>query len=55
MENVVTALSSGLSASVLWGEVATIMPFVIISVLFGLGFYLVKKVLNKIKRAKGGI
>lgn len=55
MENVVTVLSNGLSATALWGQVAEIMPFVVISVLFGLGFYLVKRVLNKIKRGKGGI
>lgn len=55
MENVVTSLTTGLSAATLWAEVGTVMPFVIISVLFGLGFYLIKRVLNKIKRGKGGI
>ena len=55
MENVVTSLSAGLSANALWGAVGDVMPFVIISVLFGFGFYLVKKVLNKIKKGKGGI
>lgn len=55
MENVVTALSNGLSSATLWGEVGTVIPFVVISVLFGFGFYLVKRVLNKIKKGKGGI
>lgn len=55
MNEVVSSLSTGLSAGVLWGEVGTIMPFIILSVLFGFGFYLVKKVLNKIKKGKGGI
>lgn len=55
MENVVTSLTTGLSAQNLWGQVGSVIPFVIISVLFGLGFYLVKRVLNKIKKGKGGI
>lgn len=55
MTNVVTELTSSVSASDLWGVVGAVVPFIAISVLFGLGFYLVKRVLNKVKRAKGGI
>lgn len=55
MEAVVTSLTTSLSASNLWGVVGDVVPFLAISVLFGLGFYLVKRILNKTKRAKGGM
>lgn len=55
MENVVSSISTSLSAANLWGIVGTVVPILAISVLFGLGFYLVKRILNKVKRAKGGI
>lgn len=55
MSSVVTSLTTTLSAGNLWGIVGEVVPFLAISVLFGLGFYLVKRILNKVKRAKGGI
>lgn len=55
MENVVTALTTGLSADAMWSQVGSVVPFLIITTLFALGFYLVKRVINKTKRAKGGI
>lgn len=55
MTEVVTSLTTSLSATELWGIVGETVPFLAISVLFGLGFYLVKRILNKTKRAKGGI
>lgn len=55
MDAVITALSSALSADNLWGIVGSVVPFLAICTLFGLGFYLVKRILNKAKRAKGGM
>ena len=55
MHAVITSLTSTLSSANLWDIVGEVVPVIGISVLFGLGFYLVKRVLNKIKRAKGGI
>lgn len=55
MEAVITSLTTALSAANLWGIVGDVVPFLSISVLFGLGFYLVKRILNKVKRAKGGM
>lgn len=55
MEAVITAITTALSADNLWGIVGNVVPFLAISVLFGLGFYLVKRILNKVKRAKGGM
>lgn len=55
MTAVITSLTSTLSAENLWGIIGTIVPILGISVLFGLGFYLVKRILNKVKKAKGGM
>lgn len=55
MEAVITALTTALSADNLWGIVGSVVPFLAICTLFGLGFYLVKRILNKAKRAKGGM
>lgn len=55
MKAVITAITTALSADSLWGIVGEVVPFLAISVLFGLGFYLVKRILNKVKRAKGGM
>lgn len=55
MNEVVGELTSSLSSANLWGIVGSIVPFLAISILFGLGFYLVKRILNKTKRAKGGM
>ena len=55
MDAVITSLTTSLSASNLWGIVGSVVPFLAISVLFGLGFYLVKKILKKTRNAKGGM
>lgn len=55
MDAVITALTTALSADNLWGIVGSVVPFLAICTLFGLGFYLVKRILNKAKRAKGGM
>lgn len=55
MQSVMSSLATTLSVSNLWDVVGATVPVLGISVLFGLGFYLAKRVLNKIKKAKGGI
>lgn len=55
MDSVITSLTTSLSSANLWGIVGSVVPFLAISVLFGLGFYLVKRILNKTKKAKGGM
>lgn len=55
MDAVITALTTALSSDNLWGIVGSVVPFLAICTLFGLGFYLVKRILNKAKRAKGGM
>lgn len=51
----VNNLSSDLSISNLNNIFAFCVPLLAISVLFGLGFYLIKKLIGKIKKAKGGV
>lgn len=55
MDAVITSITTSLSADNLWGIVGNVVPILAVSVLFGLGFYLVKRILNKVKRARGGI
>lgn len=55
MTAVITSITTALSAENLWGIVGNVVPILAISVLFGLGIYLVKRILNKVKRAKGGM
>ena len=55
MDTVISSLVTALSASNLWGIVGSVVPFLAVSVLFGLGFYLVKRIINKTKKAKGGM
>lgn len=55
MENVITSLTTSLSSTNLWGVVGDAVPLIAISVLFGLGFGLVRKVLNKTRNRKGGM
>lgn len=55
MDAVVNSITTELSSANLWGVVGSIVPVLAISILFGLGFYLIKRILNKTKRAKGGM
>ena len=55
MNTVISSITTALSADNLWGIVGTVVPFLAISVLFGLGFYLIKRIINKTKKAKGGM
>lgn len=52
MENVVGEITTGLSATAIWGIVGHIMPFAVSLTLVGLGFYLVNKYLRKARRLK---
>lgn len=55
MNTVVTSLTSELSATNLWGIVGSAIPFIAITVLFALGFYLVRRAVKKASKAKAGI
>lgn len=51
IDNITYSLSFGNLSSV-W---VVVVPILAISVLFGLGFYFIKRIINKTKRTKGGV
>lgn len=53
MTSVITSIGTSLSAANLWAIVGECVPIIAISVLFGLGFYIVKKVLKKLRHPNG--
>ena len=55
MSEVITSLTTTFSPSALWGIIGDVIPFLGITTLFALGFYLVKRIINRTKKAKGGI
>lgn len=52
MSNVVGQLTTGLTADTLWASVSSVMPFVIGITLFAFGFWLVKKIVKKVRTGK---
>lgn len=55
MENVVTALTTTLSAENLWGVIGKAVPLIGVVTLFGLGFFLVRRAVKKLGKAKTGM
>lgn len=55
MSEFITSLNTGLSADNLWGAVASVSTLIITGVLFGFGYGLIKRIVNKIRRGKGGM
>lgn len=52
MNQVVTQLSTGLTADTMWTGVSSVMPLIIGLTIFGFGFYLVRKVVKKARVGK---
>lgn len=48
----ITSLTTGLSASAMWGAIADAAPLIIGLVLFGLGFYVVRKLIKGASKGK---
>lgn len=55
MANVITSLTSTLSAANLWEVVGTAVPLIGVVTLVALGFYLVRRAVKKLSKAKGGM
>lgn len=55
MNAVVSSLTTELSAANLWGIVGNAVPIISVTVLFALGFYLVRRAVKKGSKAKAGI
>lgn len=52
MSSFITALNTGLSATALWGAIADTAPLIITLVLFGLGFYVTRKLVKGASKGK---
>lgn len=55
MENVVTSLTTSLSASNLWAVFGDAVPLIAVVTLVALGFYLVRRQIKKMSKMKGGV
>ena len=55
MSDFITSLTTGLSASNLWGAIGDAAPLIIGLTLFALGFYVVRKLVKKAGKGKTGM
>lgn len=55
MENAIGTITETLSPTALWGQVQGIMPFAASMTLFAFGFYLVRRIMSKTRKGKGGV
>lgn len=55
MNAVITSLTTTLSADNLWGIIATAIPLIGVVTLFALGFWLVKRAVKKLGKARSGM
>lgn len=55
MEALVTALSTSVTATGLWGAIAPIAPIVGVGVLVGFGYLVLRRAVKGIGRGKGAI
>lgn len=55
MGNVITSLTTTLSAANLWEVIGTAVPLIGVVTLVALGFYLVRRAVKKLSKAKGGM
>lgn len=52
MSAFISQLNTGLSATALWGAIADAAPLIITLVLFGLGFYVTRKLIKGASKGK---
>ena len=55
MANVISSLTTTLSAANLWEVVGTAVPLIGVVTLVALGFYLVRRAVKKLSKGKGGM
>lgn len=54
MANFITALQTNLTSANLWGELAAAGAFIGLMVVFAFGYRVVRRVINKTSKGKGG-
>lgn len=52
MENTISALTTAITVNNLWDVVADTIPFLVVAVTFGLGYYLYRKLTKGVGHAK---
>jgi len=52
MDTFITALTSAITPTVLWGMLGDAVPFILVMVLFSLGYYIVRKLVKGASKAK---
>lgn len=55
MANTISTITTTITGEALWGIVGQVVPVALIVTLFSLGFYLVRRQLKKVSKAKGGM
>jgi len=55
MSTFISSLTTGLSNDAMWGAVGPAAPLIITLTLFGLGFYLVRKLIKGARKAKNNV
>lgn len=55
MEAFMTALTTGVTSTALWGALTPVVPIVIVGVLFSLGLHFTRRATNGISKGKGKI
>lgn len=52
MQAFITALTTAITPTVLWGMLADAVPFILVMVLFSLGYHIVRKLVKGASKAK---
>lgn len=55
MANTIAVIGETVTADALWATVGNVIPVTLIVTMFALGFYLVRRQLKKVSKAKGGM
>lgn len=55
MSGFISALTTGISSDVLWGEITKAAPFVIVVFVVAVGYRVLRRVINKGSKLKAGI
>lgn len=55
MSNTISTITSTVTSDALWATVGEVIPVTLVVTMFALGFYLVRRQLKKVSKAKGGL
>lgn len=55
MDGFITALTTGITSDILWGEITKAAPFLIVMFVVAVGYRILRKVISKGSKLKAGI